>query len=713
MKYLNSILFSLLYLPVAYSQFPEYYQRKIEEYLESERYTPALGLLLEYDSLYPQEALTLMQVGVCYYHLNRLPQAKDYLYRSFHARGNPPADTYRYLAKVHHSELDFEEAIRLYKQFLRITNDYHPLRASVKDEILRCANGLHAVRVPPEIAVVNLGEIINSPDDEFQPLPSPTNGERLYFSSARPGNAGCDLALADSIFSTERQVCKTDMFYSEIVAGDWAAPKRVSVFLNSVEHEVALDFDENGERLFFFRGKTLFSGDVLVDTFQEDVTLRTLFFTNFESPMRPWEGDCAPFFFYDTILLFASRRPGGFGGLDLYVTTFSGNHWTAPQNLGNVINSPYDETSPFLAADGRTLYFSTNDARRSIGGLDVFRSIYLDQTLRWSPPENLGVPINSAGDDDHFRLSANGLKAIFDSSRKEGLGARDLYVALFEQELAEQQKRSIPVSFHLVRKHREVASAASEVGLVPQNAYEPGAVLEIKPMRYETPGDTLSGENLRQLHLMTELVKRCPQAKIIFSLHCDPSDSPMLSGEPLLNQAFRYLKSQATPLDNLVFLNAGSAFPVADSERFPAKKHLNRRIELLISNPEAIPFEVRMPALPVAKEEAAGGGSFFKKALNSLCYQVSVPVSDAAILETLYRLFPRGIVGKKAASETMLFSTGIYLTWQTATEWRKDLESKGFPAASITPLLHGWEVSKEEARQRVQQYPDLEYFGRN
>lgn len=102
------------------------------------------------------------------------------------------------------------------------------------------------------------------------------------------------------------------------------------------------------------------------------------------------------------VLFFASNRPGGMGGFDLYISNWNGKDWSEPENLGAVINTPGEEISPYYQAG--TLYFSS-DWHQGLGGFDVFK--VGRGGLLWSNPENLGACVNSPADELEFRLDEN------------------------------------------------------------------------------------------------------------------------------------------------------------------------------------------------------------------------------------------------------------------------------------------------------------------
>lgn len=131
-------------------------------------------------------------------------------------------------------------------------------------------------------------------------------------------------------------------------------------------------------------------------------------------------------------LYFASDRKGGYGGVDLYSTVKNPltGVWSKPENLGPVINTRYDEKSPFIHSDFQTLYFSS-DGHPGVGGFDIFFS-RKGEDGKWSEPKNIGVPINTVKDDLGFFVSTDGHLGYFcsnDPSRAKGkaVGGYDIY----------------------------------------------------------------------------------------------------------------------------------------------------------------------------------------------------------------------------------------------------------------------------------------------
>ncbi len=128
-------------------------------------------------------------------------------------------------------------------------------------------------------------------------------------------------------------------------------------------------------------------------------------------------------------LYFASNRPGGFGGMDLYVSIKNGETWGEPINLGATINTAKNEVFPFIHADN-TLYFGST-GHKGLGGIDIFFA--QTEENGWTAPVNLGAPFNSAGDDFGLIVDLDKINGYFSSNGFDGKGADDIYSFHCEQ----------------------------------------------------------------------------------------------------------------------------------------------------------------------------------------------------------------------------------------------------------------------------------------
>ncbi len=411
---------------------------RAKEFYKNGQYEIAYNLLYSDSDLRISNADAQLLLALTKYHLNELEEAERRLKKLVNNPKRSFRETLLYLGRIYHAKHEFQEASKYYKSYLKLLPADHPHRGFTTDAIRRCANGLQIQYQEGLAFVENLGEAVNSKYDEFGPVLSPNFSNRLYFSSARPGSTGgrrADDGQPDDILGKYRY----DMFSAVSISGKWKSTKPLHYFLNTSQNEVALGFNATGKVLYYYRGSALDNGAIYVDTFREgrqQLVTEPLF-----GPVDPVAGISAPHFADNNRVIFASRRAGGYGGYDLYQVTMVNGEWSIAQNLGPSVNTPYDEVSPFLAKDGKTLYFSSNNREYSLGGMDVFKTVYNPNRRAWSKPFNLGLPINSAGDDSHFRLAKDGYTAYFSSNRKDSFGKRDLYIAYFYDFLSETQLR--------------------------------------------------------------------------------------------------------------------------------------------------------------------------------------------------------------------------------------------------------------------------------
>ena len=124
-------------------------------------------------------------------------------------------------------------------------------------------------------------------------------------------------------------------------------------------------------------------------------------------------------------LYFASRRFGGYGGRDIWVSHLVNGRWNEPENLGPQINTPGDDQCPFIHADNQTLFFTSN-YWPGYGDEDLFYSKKLPDG-KWSEPVNLGYPINTIGTEATLFIAADGKTAYYSSARNDSKGGMDIY----------------------------------------------------------------------------------------------------------------------------------------------------------------------------------------------------------------------------------------------------------------------------------------------
>jgi outer membrane protein OmpA-like peptidoglycan-associated protein len=159
-----------------------------------------------------------------------------------------------------------------------------------------------------------------------------------------------------------------------------------------------------------------------------------------------------------------SERAGGIGKRDIWKCTKDENgNWGLPENLGSVVNTKSEEESVFIHPDGVTLYFSSK-GHNSVGGYDVFKSTLVNG--QWTKPVNMGEPVNTAGDDLFFVLTANGQTGYYASSR-EG-DQKDIYQIRFipKDQKKVQDQPKLTVLKGIIRDEKTKAALEAKIQII-------------------------------------------------------------------------------------------------------------------------------------------------------------------------------------------------------------------------------------------------------
>ncbi len=282
------------------------------------------------------------------------------------------------------------------------------------------------------IKIENLGEGINSENPEMRPTIS-ADGNLLFFIRQ---NDPANIQYATVPNSQ-------DIWYSRRDStGKWSAAKHLSAKVNASHYNavywISPDLNTILLKGSFIDGQYYGMGVSMIHKRRDNswTNAEMLKIRNFNKFSTTPQMGASMGQDGKTLLFYMTDKKGSFDN-DLYVSFAEGNDiWTAPKSLGKKINLPdYNEMSPFIAADGVTLYFSS-DRPGGIGENDIWMSKRLDDSwTKWSEPVNLGRPINTEGSEAFFTLDAGGEYAYLTSS-DGAFGASDIVrVKLLEKEM--------------------------------------------------------------------------------------------------------------------------------------------------------------------------------------------------------------------------------------------------------------------------------------
>jgi outer membrane protein OmpA-like peptidoglycan-associated protein len=708
-RYIISFIFVLLFItPKIKAQSLSKLKTDALMLFNAGKYRQSLDLLQQYQQQKGDDKEVMRALGISAYHANRLPVAKQMLLLlADNTDKKVDPSVFLYLGRTLHEESEFKGAVKAYKEFLRRAKDNDPLRKPIISEIKRCAAGMR-VMMQPELALVeNLGENVNSSFDEFAPIQSPNFDEKIYFSACREDVEG-GLRSDDGKVDQKNGHYNADIYSTTFENGDWAIPAHLeNSLIITPRNEVLMDFTNGGRALFFFRGLTLYSGEVKVDTFKGENELRTLP-PKFISPMIPEEGDVSFHLFNDSLLVFSSRRSGGFGGLDLYYTVFTNGYWIPAKNFGANVNSPYDETTPFLSKDGRTVYFSSNSTA-SMGGFDVFKATFNADSMRFDKCMNLGKPINTAGDDTHFRLSPDGMRGYFCSNRRDGYGERDIYTAIFKTFQKEQTLQN-PIAFHLIQDKREqIALEESTKVKILQYSFS--------PLFYDTDDDLLRGVNLNQLKYVVELIKKFPSLKVVLTANCNDGEKlpfDLYFTVKRTEKIAKYLIDNGLQNENIVIKSVGAQYPVAvtyiENNPNPAGEKMNRRIDIAITNQSTEPLKVTYEEPVVSQFMVNRAGDKIKRHAKGLSYKVQLLATKRLYDNDILSKYGDAMLEASGTEGMYQYTVGLFNDFAAADKMSKDLQKDIIKDAFVVPYIDGMRVMGEEAKRYTSKFSDLKNY---
>ena len=358
-------------------------------------------IALEYDSL---NANLQYKIGLCYLNLPEIKDnfsaipyfqkatkntAKKYHYNSNRER-KAPADVWYNLADIYKLMFDFENADKCYETYLNLSSKKQKIE---KEYVIQEKKKLNTARLliqyPKELQKDSLKINIESVGG-IQSCPVLSkDGTILVFCLGNNNIFPPDFKIPVS--NSDYKMDK--VFLSRKVEGIWQKPINIMKSLHATELTIPTSISSDGKTLYLVRDDND-NGNIYESHFNNG-TFGKMKKIGKKINSRYWESHAS--ITEDGKLFFTSDRPGGFGGLDIYVSSKnSKGKWEEPVNIGNTVNTELDEETPFIVDNGNTLYFSSK-GHYNMGGFDIFCSVKKDSV--WLKPLNLGYPLNTVGND--------------------------------------------------------------------------------------------------------------------------------------------------------------------------------------------------------------------------------------------------------------------------------------------------------------------------
>jgi hypothetical protein len=392
-----------------------------ESWILFEAYKDALPLYQQLLKNYPDNANFKYRIGQCYINIpgekvkaisyledavkNISPDYKEGKFNETKA----PYDALYYLANAYRINNQIDNALKTYERFSKNMNPEVYDTVVVKQQIQTCLNAKELMRMPLFIKTKNLGRLINGNNNDFNPVVSDKEDILIYSKS---------LPFYDALlFSTK-------------VKGTWTDPFNLNELLKVDRDLFPTSVSKDGKDLYLYSSAD-YDGIIYTSHFENGIW-NPIVKLNDNINTKYWESH-ATVSHDNKKLYFTSNRKGTLGGLDIYVSKRdSSGDWGPATNLGSVINTPYNEESPFLSADDKTLFFSSR-GHFNMGGYDIFYSTLLDNG-EWSVPLNVGFPLNTTDDDLFFAPVNQGYEGYIAKELPGGFGKQDIYrVEIFSE----------------------------------------------------------------------------------------------------------------------------------------------------------------------------------------------------------------------------------------------------------------------------------------
>jgi len=431
------------------------------EYVEGELYEEAVEVFMELLAIDEFNANVNYLLGYCYYNIPAqrsaaIPYFENALndiggdYRpNDYTEVRAPAIAYYYLAEVYFINNDFNEAISNYEN-LRLLLDYaevnlivfskSDLIALIDKRMENCDTGISLSEDPVNIDFIDMpilnqtefssysgmmysgiwytkreieesskstGDIftLTRKDDEWQKVEKP--GGDINSSA---DDLFCDLAFQEQLMlisSNRGERGDFDIYYSRKKGKKWSEPQS-NLNINSTSNETFATYSLDGNTIYF-----------------------------------------------------VSDRKGGVGGKDIYMSEkLSDGLWGEAQNMGEMINSEFNEESPYLSDDGKTLYFSST-GHENMGGYDIFYSKF--ENNNWTKPQNIGYPINTTLDDLYFSRDSNNI-CLYSSGRRDAPGSFYLFMFNYPEALVADVQAEQVLNEEIIIEE-EVTEANEEVAV--------------------------------------------------------------------------------------------------------------------------------------------------------------------------------------------------------------------------------------------------------
>lgn len=389
----------------------------------------------------PKNQYAAYRLARCYWYTNETGLAVEQYQKALEINADANDTIYLDLGIAQKKLGRYEEAKASFQEFLRRHKTQDILRKQAEIELEGCTLAQRLLAQQPDYELVVLG--INSPASDYAPTLFVVKTDSfLIFTSHRVGSQG------NARYPEYGEPMYSDLWVVQVkndtlFTGKTGKPQNLGKKINTPANDGSAVIAPDGLTMYYticgegqYRKK--WGCAIYQSTFDpqkkewgpfekiEALSGKREVVTNTRGKKKLVPTyDVQPTLSPDgSIMYFVSDRDGGLGGTDIWYAQKVGKEWSAPVHAGKIINTPFNEIYPHVGRDGKTLYFAS-DGHPGMGGYDIFRSE--GRLASWSPPQNLGSPINSSYDDFSLFWIKQDTAGYLASNRPGGKGRDDIY----------------------------------------------------------------------------------------------------------------------------------------------------------------------------------------------------------------------------------------------------------------------------------------------
>lgn len=547
-KLFSFLLFIFISAPV-FAQNPkakEFYDKGIKSFMERKPSDATESLLraIEKDSTYADAYFKLGQMNET---ARNEGNALKYYRKALHFKPDNPTykQAYTYIGTRALRAGNYNEAKPLLEFALKNSPPNSMIVKQLTQQLEVCKFGIEAQNRKLNFQASDMGEVINFKHNQYFPVLTADNETLIFTARSEDGDE--------------------NLYVSQMTDGKWSKPQGISPKINTAANEGTCSISADGRTLVFTScdGKDSFGSCDLYISRKIGSEWSTPENLGESVNTRFWEAQ--PSLSNDGhILYFSSDRPGSLGQKDIWMTELRPDKtWAKAVNLGNTVNTVRDEISPFVHANGRTLFFAS-DGHIGMGGFDLFMTE--NKSGGFSAPENLGYPINTHEDQVALFVTSDGKKGYYSSDSRN---TTRLYEFDIPKELNDKFRRANFVK-GVVKDAQTQKTLEAEIELVDLKSNQ---ILE------RIQSDALTGEYTAVLPNGSHYGLFVNRKDYFFkSLSFDFSEKSDANGK-IINILLEPIRKDAKEVLSNIFFDSGKA--ELRPESFP---ELDKLQKLLVNN---------------------------------------------------------------------------------------------------------------------------------